>query len=308
MSAKILIIKLGAMGDVLRTTFLLGVLGGDVYWVTKKESLPLLANCRRNLKQIFDIDNAKDILANYTFDLVLCLEDDKDSATLASRIKTKNLIGSFLKSDGSLCYTDSAAEWFDMGLISKLGKEKADTLKKENTKTYQEILFNMIGRRFNGEEYCLNPGLSTNTKSKPGNKMLIGIETRADKRWPTKCWNRYNELGNLWVRDGYAVKFFCQRDTLQKYINDINECDVVVAGDTLALHLALAFKIKVAGIFTCTSPNEIYDYKRMAKVISPLWKEAFYSRNYIPEAVEAVSLEEVYNAVKGLLVNNVCVL
>lgn len=296
-----LLIKLGALGDVLRTTSLLSVLGGDVYWVTQEESLPLLANCRGNLKRVFGIDDAKDILANYAFDVVLCLEDDRDSAALASGIQTKSLIGAFLEPNGSLSYTDSAAEWFDIGLISKLGRKKADALKKDNTKTYQEILFNIAGKRFNGEEYCLNPDICADREPGIKEKVLIGIETRADKRWPTKCWNKYNELGNLLEEDGYAIKFFSQRDTVKEYVNDINECDVVVSGDTLALHLALALRIKAVGIFTCTSPNEVYDYKRMVKVISPLWKEAFYSRKYIPEAVEAVSVEKVYNAVKGFL-------
>ena len=42
---KNLIIKLGALGDVLRTTPLLHILQGDIYWITKKEAIPLLPKC-----------------------------------------------------------------------------------------------------------------------------------------------------------------------------------------------------------------------------------------------------------------------
>ncbi len=98
-------------------------------------------------------------------------------------------------------------------------------------------------------------------------------------------------------RDGFDVKFFQQRDTIRQYINDISECGLIVTGDTLALHIALALKIKVVTIFTCTSPTEIYDYGRMVKIVSPLWKEAFYSREFIRETVDAISLDSVYEAV-----------
>ena len=56
---KTLIVKLGAMGDVIRTTPLLHVLEGDVCWVTKKESIPLLPPLK--VRQIIDIDEAKPI-------------------------------------------------------------------------------------------------------------------------------------------------------------------------------------------------------------------------------------------------------
>jgi len=297
MSLNNLIIKLGAMGDVVRTTPLLHVLGQDIYWVTRKESMPLLPDNSRFIKEIIDIDSAEESLAKINFNLVLSLDDDLRAVSLAAILNKTKLIGSFLDCKGKLKYTDSAAEWFDMGLISSLGKENSDKLKKNNIRTYQEFVFRMIGKEFKGEEYVLNFKEKNLNGERNRKNILIGMESRADKRWPTKSWNKYEQLGKLLSRDGFDVKFFQQRDTIHQYINDISECGLIVTGDTLALHIALALKIKVVAIFTCTSPTEVYDYGRMVKIVSPLWKEAFYSREYIRETVDAVSLDSVYEAV-----------
>ena len=295
-----LIIKLGAMGDVLRTTALLRVLEGDIYWMTKKECIPLLSVEGGLLKQVIDVNDVENAVGNIIFDLVLCLDDDLEAARLATLVNKTKLVGSFLDPFGKLTYTDSSHEWFDMGLISKLGKEKADDLKKRNSKTYQEIIFGMIGEEFKGEEYLINFNgkLKKNKKKK---EVLIGIESRADRRWPTKQWNKYIQLGEILRRDGLRVRFFQQRDTIHKYINDLSECDLIITGDTLSLHIALALGINSVSIFTCTSPAEIYDYGRTVKIISPLLNKAFYRREYIKEAVDAVSLESVYESVKKLL-------
>ncbi len=184
MSLNNLIIKLGAMGDVVRTTPLLRILGGDIYWVTKKESLPLLTDNSRFVKGVIDIDKAGESLSKINFDLVLSLDDDRRAAGLAAILNKDKLIGSFLDPRGELKYTDSAAEWFDMSLISSLGKEKADELKKENARTYQEFIFGMVRRQFKGEEYVLNFKGESLSGGRDRKKILIGIENRADKRWP----------------------------------------------------------------------------------------------------------------------------
>ena len=292
---KNLIIKLGALGDVLRTTPLLHVLQGDIYWVTKKEAIPLLP--KSHIKEIIDIEYAKDRLIGEHFDLVISLDDDYEAAELATWISKEKLIGSYLE-NGRITYTDSSAEWFDMGLISKYGKKVADELKKKNKKTYQEILFRMVGKEFKGEEYIIN---FTSLKKVENKEKIVGIESRAGDRWPTKRWNKFEELAQLLIKDGYKVVFFKDKESLQDYIQDISQCYVVVTGDTLAMHIALALKIKVVALFTCTSPTEIYDYGRLVKIVSPLLDKAFYKRTYIPEAVDAISLEEVYTTVKNLL-------
>lgn len=293
------------MGDVLRTTPLLRVLTGEIYWATKSKCIPLLPKEGTCLKQIIDINEAEEALRGIIFDKVISLDDDAEAGKLAVSAQKLELIGSFLDSSKQLTYTDSAKEWFDMGLISKLGREKADALKKNNHRTYQEIIFRMLGKEFRGEEYVLNTGNGSHIVNKDKKRIIVGIESRADKRWPTKVWNKYALLADALRRHGFEVMFFQQREVVQQYIDNIRGCDLVVSGDTLTLHLALALKIKAIALFTCTSPTEIYDYGRMIKIVSPLLEKAFYRREYIQEAVDAVTVESVYRAVKNTVETNV---
>ena len=66
-----------------------------------------------------------------------------------------------------------------MGLLSKQGRARADDAKRCNTKTYQEILFAVLGENFLGEEYWIRDSAIV---AIPG---VVGIEKRAGERWPT---------------------------------------------------------------------------------------------------------------------------
>jgi len=41
-------------------------------------------------------------------------------------------------------------------------------------------------------------------------------------------------------------------------VKDIDKANILIFGDTLAMHLGLALKKKVTALFICTSPWEIY--------------------------------------------------
>lgn len=286
---KTLIIKLGALGDVLRTTALLRALEGEVTWLTSAKAAPLLARNpfihRIELMERFDRS-----LLESPFDQVINLEDEPEAARVASEVKATERIGAFWDGQG-VVYSESSREWFDMSLISRFGKAEADRRKMANRKTYQELIFSMLGKQFNGEEYVL---------AKPDGVLPIpkrvGLESRAGDVWPMKQWNQFPALAQELERRGFTVSFFEQRPTLEQYIADIQRCDYVICGDTLAMHIALALRKRVVAIFTCTAPQEIYDYGRLTKVVSPLWTKYFYARTYAAEAANAVSTGEVLNA------------
>ena len=290
---KTLIIKLGALGDVLRTTPLLRALPSDVTWVAGKEALPLLP--RRRLASVLSREAAAG-LAGARFDLVLCLEEDRRAAALASSVEAGRIIGTCLAPDGRLCYTADAAPWFDMSLISRMGKARADRRKLANTRTYQEHLFAMLGRRFSGEEYLLGPAASPRARS--SRPLRVGLDGRASPRWPMKRWRGYRALARRLEQDGLRVAFFRQRARLTDFVRDVAACDLVVCGDTLTMHLALALRIPTVALFICTSPAEIHGYGRLSKVVSPLWKECAYGRGSAPEPGEAITVAEVHEQVR----------
>ena len=293
MSKKILIIKIGATGDVVRTTVLLHLFANDhITWITAKHNISILPFNRTNLQKVIameDIDQSG--IFNGSFDLVISLDDDLKYASLASKIKTKDLFGAYV-SEGKVVYTNDSQEWFDMGLSSRFGKIKADEIKWQNTSSYQEILFRMLGAKFSGEECLIREDVYS--KGKPN---VIGIEDRAGARWPTKMWNQYSQLAEHLKNDGYEIVFFTEREDIKDYLQDIGNTSLIISGDTLGMHIALALKIPIVTLFTCTSAVEIYDYGRMEKIVSPQLKSAFYKTEYIPEAVESISLNDVLKGI-----------
>lgn len=290
---NILIIKLGALGDVLRTTPLLRVLKGKVSWLTAREAAPLLL-ANPFIERLYLNEELDEAPPGGPFDLLFNLEDEPEAAALAARAETASLIGAYM-TEGGIRYTESARPWFDLSLISRFGRQRADEMKMANRLSYQEHIFSMIGRRFQGEEYILSTPLTKAVV--PG---LVGLEARAGSVWPMKRWNKYDALAEELAVAGFKVKFLEQRPRLEEYIEDINECEFVVSGDTLAMHVALALEKRVVAIFTCTTPHEIYGYARMVKVVSPCWEKHFYRRDFVPEAADAISVKTVFDAVRTL--------
>jgi len=294
--SKIAIIKIGATGDVVRTSVLLHLYKNDeITWVTARHNTPVLPFRQANLKSIlaFEDIHETDIL-NEQFDLVISLDDDFKCADLAGKIKSRELLGAYLDAE-RVSYTSSSNEWFDMGLSSRFGNERADRIKLENKCSYQEILFRMLGHSFKGEEYIIPEDIIVKRE-----KKVIGIESRAGARWPTKMWNQYEQLAEVLEGEGYQCFFFKDRDNIKDYLQDIGNVSLFIGGDTLGMHIALALKIPVVAIFTCTSAVEIYGYGRMEKIVSPFLEKAFYKTDYIAEAVDSISLIDVYNAVKKI--------
>jgi len=285
MLKQVLIIKLGALGDVIRTAPLLQVLEGEITWVTSTLAMPLLERAPF-IANLLAID-APGFRLERGFDLVINLEDDLESARLAASAAAGTIVGPYLNGAG-VTYDLACSEWFDMSLSSRYGRQKADELKIRNRKTYQEMIFSALGMIFAGEEPVLNLRLAKSLV--PG---LIGIEERAGGVWQSKRWNRYPDLASNLQRLGYRTKFFKQRESVIDYADDINECEFVITGDTLAMHIALALRKRVVALFTCTSPYEIYGYGRLAKVVSPLLNSYFYQREYSPEPADAIAVADV---------------
>ena len=275
----------------MRTTPILRVINGNIFWLTSKEAAELLPRLE-TLKIL--TTNEIDVLKNINVDLVLNLEEDVELAKFLTKLRYKKLIGVYYDFESNkLSYTDESKDWYDMSLISKYGKEKADLLKWENKKTYQEILFSMIGKKFNGEEYLLNYEVLPIQKK---DRKVVAIEKRAGKVWPMKVWPYYDELKAKIEKEGYEVIFLRQRDTLIEYIRDIDEADILICGDTLAIHLGIYLTKKVIALFLCTSPWEIYDYGRVVKIVNPFLKEAFYRRDYDEKLVKGITVDMVFEA------------
>lgn len=288
---KILLIKLGALGDVLRTTPLLRALPGRVTWVTSRRALPLLAGNRRIARLLTPENCAR--LRGEKFDWVINFDEDEQACALASAAAAEKKTGALLAS-GGVSYCKDSAPWFDMSLISRHGRVEADRRKYLGRKPYQYYLFKACGLRFGGEEYMLPPAPAPR-------RPLVALETRAGERWPLKNWTGYPALAGLLEKDGVDFFFLRQRRKLTDYISDIARCTLLVAGDTLAMHIALALRRRAVAVFNCTSPWEIHGYGRLRKVVHPRLREFFYSTRPPGGDFKSVPVQTVFKAVKGCI-------
>jgi hypothetical protein len=285
-----LILKLGATGDVVRTTPFLRHLEGDIVWITADKNVALLQGICDRLK-CFSWEN-RHLASKAPYDLVINLEDTVEVGQFAQSLKTRQTFGAYLDSGEVLRYTDDARSWFDLSLISRYGRQKADQLKLQNRQTYQELVFAGLGWKFTNQDTYLLP-LGTDT----GLAGDVAIAAEAGPVWPMKNWAYYAELQHALEKRGLKVNVLPKRPTLLEHLADVRNHRCLVGGDSLPMHFALGSNRRCVSIFNCTSPWEIHDYGLQTKLISPLLEEFFYRRNFDPRATTAISLEEVLRAV-----------
>ena len=104
---KILIVKHGALGDVVRTSYFVGPLrrkyGEDLrlFWITAPEAVPLIA---RN-PDIDCIVTRFDEILDETFDSIYSMDDEDNALAGVGRLRAARIVGAFLK-DGRVAYSE----------------------------------------------------------------------------------------------------------------------------------------------------------------------------------------------------------
>jgi heptosyltransferase II len=285
---KILIIKLNATGDVVRTTPLLRRLEGEFTWITARNNLTLIDSLAPKLRCV--AWENRDVVRDTNYDLAINLEDDLDCSAFLQEIRYQQLFGAHLNAQGALTYTEDSRSWFDLSLISAFGKSRADELKLRNRRSYQEMIFDGLGLGFEGERYLL-PEVSTTDLT--GDIALAPV---AGAVWPMKNWAFYAELKQELENRGLTVNVLPRRTSLLEHLGDVQNHRCLVGGDSLPMHLALGSGTPCVTLFTCTSPWEIHGYGIQTKIVSPLLKEFFYRRDFDPRATAAVGLGTVLDA------------
>ena len=286
---NVLIVKLGATGDVVRTTPLLRRLNGQVTWLTERKNAVLLEGLAPNLR-CFSWENREKVLDRH-YSLVINLEDTLSVAQLLKNVECSAIFGAYAGSDNSLQYTENSKCWFDLSLISSYGKQAADRLKLQNRRTYQDMVFGGLSLRFAGEPYLLPEPIET------GLSGDIAIAADSGLVWPMKKWAYYGKLREALEAQGLTVNVLPKRSSLLEHLADVRNHRCLIGGDSLPMHFALGTATPCVTLFTCTSPWEIYDYGAQTKIVSPLLEEFFYKRGYDERATTAISVDEVFNAV-----------
>jgi heptosyltransferase-2 len=214
---RVLVLKTGALGDVLRTTSILPGLARrcaplELVWLTAQGAEPLVEH-HHAVARVVAVDPreraslaaAEAELTRTPFDWIISLDDEVPLCALASALAAASprgrLSGAYLQPDGSRAYTDDVAPWFDMGLLSRLGKATADRLKVENQRTHPAIYAAMLGLDEGRPELPLTPAARAHAAAfaarhglardgfvgTPRNRSrVIGLNTGAGGRWTSK--------------------------------------------------------------------------------------------------------------------------
>jgi heptosyltransferase-2 len=336
MGKRILIVKLAAIGDVLRTTPLLAGLKrtypqSHITWIVDPIALPLLKN-NPHIDRLLPFEfSALLPLEAETFDLILGLEKEPRGAALTSKIKAPEKKGFGLDEKGNVYPLNRASEYaFFLGL--------SDDLKfYRNQKTYPELIFEIAEIEYRREEYSLflapedevfAEGFAKRAGLKKG-ETIIGVNTGAGSVFANKAWTveghvklikelekraktRVLLLGGPQEKDRNrqilrrtskkVIDGGCD-NTLGQFAALINLCDLVVSGDTTALHLAIGLKKKIVAVFGPTCAQEIELYGRGKMVVTSLSCAPCYRRScsISPNCMEAISAEEVLEKIRILL-------
>jgi ADP-heptose:LPS heptosyltransferase len=286
---NVLIVKLGATGDVVRTTPLLHRLSGSVTWITAAKNGVLLDGLSDNLRHFSWEARARAL--DIPYDLAINLEDTLEAAIFLKSVRPAEIFGAHSDSSQRLRYTNNSKCWFDLSLISSHDRQEADRLKFLNRQTYQELIFNGLGLRFTGEPYVLPGAIEM------GLSGDVAIATDAGPIWPMKRWAYYAELKRQLEDQGLSVNVLPQRASLLEHLSDVRNHCCLVGGDSLPMHFALGTRTRCVTLFTCTSPWEIYGYGVQRQIVSPLLEEFFYKRGYDERATTAITVHEVKLAV-----------
>ncbi|MBI3752953.1 MAG: glycosyltransferase family 9 protein [Deltaproteobacteria bacterium] len=333
---KILIIKLDAVGDVLRTTCILHGLKekyphSHITWLTRQESLPLFKN--NDMADTVIDYSAQSFLQiqSEDYDLIINPDAAPKSARLAEVARGIKKIGfGFHKRGFVYPFNKEAQKWFEMGLF--------DDVKKANTLTYQQIILDMIGLTHSQHEIVLK--LSDDEKkfakgfaNKKGikeNELKIGLNIGAGGRWEHKKWTIegfsrligmiHKDLPKAKIllyggteereRSAYlmnkyhhiAIDTGCE-NSLREFISLLDICDILLTGDTMALHMAIALKKRVVALFGPTSSSEIDLYNRGIKIVPEMDCICCYLPrcNVRPSCMERITAEDALNAIRRLV-------
>lgn len=205
----VLILKLAALGDVLRTTSVTRRLKAcspeaRITWVTARAAVPLLEG-NPDLERVLALEDSPRLERRY--DLVLSLEEDAPCARLAMEACRGELIGVYER--GRLRYTDSSALYYDLSALNRDpdgSLATADRLKSENRLTYARLWLRVLGlpepeepaelrpvlmlagdeRKAAARGLCLTGAAALRADREAKLSEAIGFNPGAGRRWPSK--------------------------------------------------------------------------------------------------------------------------
>ena len=316
---RILIIKLGAIGDVIRSTPLLHRLKAEhpkaqIIWLT--QSPDILPSGRIDRILGVNPESITWLQAN-RFDWLINLDKDALAISLAQSVKAKRKSG--FEMDGwGRCQPVK-----DQSSVDKWLTGLWDDANQANTKHYMEEMFEICGFDFRGEEYILEDPLEGETlwHFSKGRKK-IGLNTGCGGRWTSRLWpeESWIELAQKLIGAGYEPVLLGgkQEDEknqriarasgalypghydLKTFIHLVNGMDSVVTAVTMAMHLAIGLKKQLVLFNNIFNRNEFYLYDRGVILEPEMACDCYFSPTCKNNCMTTLKVDTVFVAVKAL--------
>ena len=278
----ILVVKLGAMGDVLRTAALLpDILAAHrraaIIWIVRRESLGVLAG-HPLVHRAVAADEAVPVLSTRRFGAVYALDADEDALALARLASAPVRRGYRAGEHGTAVGVEPGGD----DTLFRLGV--CDDAKRANRRSYLDLLASAAGIRWSGGRPAIvlqDDVVAAVRRELEGlARPWIGVNAGASDRWQHKRWTphhaaafvaRLHDEGMsaivfgddvcanraLAARFGPRVHAFASTGSPQRLFAAIAQADALVTTDTLAMHAAWALGRPIVALFGPTSAAEI---------------------------------------------------
>jgi len=318
---RILIIKLGAIGDVIRTTPLI-VKFREMYpdchisWLT--QSPDILPKSKINEIYKFEFTSVY-ILQNKEFDIAINLDKEYEACALLQQVKATEKYGFTLDNYHISPATPAAAHKLITGLF--------DNISQQNTKSYLEEIFEICHLKFNYEEYLLDVDEPLNIKWKKlaneaSGKNIIGLNTGCGVRWLTRLWPEeywIELIGKLQNKGYYPLILGGPEEheqnqkyakitgasypgvySLKEFIAIANQCDLIISAVSMMMHIATGLKKPLVLFVNIFNPYEFELYGRGEIIQPPTGCDCYYGSTCkrSNHCMNDISVEMVLNAIK----------
>lgn len=289
-SVNILLIKLGAAGDVIRTTPLLYAIrekhkDAHLTWLTQfpdlvptiKES-PLGAD-----KVLLWNETSLTTVKASEYEVIINLDKDEQACALVNSINNKKeVFGYILKNNKPYPADEKAVHKYMTGVF--------DDISISNKKSYMQEIYEICGFEYDCQEYIL-PEFDRSTKFEiDHSKAVVGLNTGCGGRWTSRLWPEeyWLELIEKLQKSGYEVVILggpeeeeknlrLQKKTKAKYFGVMplktfmglmDQCDLIVSAVTMGMHIAIGLKKKLILFNNIFNKNEFELFGR-GEIIEP---------------------------------------
>ncbi len=334
-SSRILIVHLEALGAVLRSTALLPAIrrkfpGCHITWVTQKPAEQLLVNNPYIDRVLTTTQDDLLQLSALEFDVALMVDKGLKSAGVLKLTKADAVFGFTVDAASGVVVpaTAAAGELWEIGLSNQ--KKFFENEKPETRLTHEALELGPWLR----DEYVLrltederNEAQARRAAWLGSGEWIVGINTGCSGAIPYKklsieghrelvqrltaiagvrivlLGGREDTLRNERIGHGISAIQSPTERGLRDGIVSVEACDIVVSGDSLGLHMAIALGKWSVAWFGPTCAQEIDLYDRGVHVLTqascgPCWKR---SCDRQPMCYDLVSIDQLVNAVlKGL--------